>query len=130
MRRWLTIIFRTVHLAGVAGIGGGYLWNAPVSDWEPWLWLTVASGLALVTTDIWGDWRWWVQVRGVAVIAKLALLGVIPAFPGQRGALFLAAVGVSAVISHAPRHWRHFSLVGERGRDPRDRERRGANDEI
>jgi hypothetical protein len=34
-KRWLKISLRTIHLIGIAGAGGGYLYQAPDEAWLP-----------------------------------------------------------------------------------------------
>ncbi|MDN3516875.1 hypothetical protein QWY84_04535 [Aquisalimonas lutea] len=107
-KRWLETGFRTAHLVGTAGIGGGFLWGAAPQHWLPFLWLTVVTGAAMAALQIWGNGVWLIQVRGLAVIAKLALLGVMVA-GDVRADLFILVLVISGVVSHAPARLRYFS---------------------
>ncbi len=110
-KRWINISLRTLHLIGTAGIGGAYLLGSAPAEWLYFLWLTVASGIAMMAIEVWGNGVWLVQVRGVAILAKLALLGAMPLFPDSAAAIFTLVIVVSAVGAHAPGRLRHYSLL-------------------
>jgi len=107
-KRWTEIGLRTLHLIGTAGIGGGFLWGADPVHWIPFLWLTVLSGFAMTGLQVWGNGIWLIQVRGLAVVAKLLLLWLMIAY-GARVDLFLLVIIISGVVSHAPASVRYFS---------------------
>ena len=44
-QRWANISLRTLHLIGVAGLGGGFLYPAEGEGWRLFLDLTIASGV-------------------------------------------------------------------------------------
>jgi len=104
--RALNLALRTVHLAGMAALGGGVLFDAPAAGLRPWLALTVGSGLALLLSEASHSRHWIYQGRGLFTLAHLgllALLGVTPS--GVAAALIVGAVG-----SHLPRTIRKWSL--------------------
>jgi hypothetical protein len=119
-RRWISISLRTLHLIGVAGIGGGFLYSAPQAAWLPFLRLTVISGLVLFSLEIYTHGIYLVQLRGVAVIIKV-ILTLALLFWGVYGAVILIAIIVlSGVFSHAPRYVRYFSIFhGRRVESPK-----------
>lgn len=125
-KRWINISLRTLHLIGTAGIGGVYLLGFAPDGWRYFLWLTLASGIAMVGIEVWGNGVWLVQVRGVAILAKLALLGAMPLFPGSAAGLFTLVIIISAVGAHAPGRLRHYSLIHGREVDvfPREDDQR------
>lgn len=110
-KRWTRIALRSAHLVGTAGVGGGYLYGAAPGLWQPYLWLTVASGVALVLLEVWSNGVWLIQLRGVAVLAKLALLGWMAHSPGHAALALILVVVISGVISHAPASVRYYSLL-------------------
>lgn len=110
-RRWWMTALRTVHLVGVAGIGGAYLLGSAPPGWQTYLWLTLASGVAMAALEVWLNGIWLVQLRGIAVFAKLLLLGAIPLFPGYGAPLFILVLVISGVVSHAPAGLRHYSVL-------------------
>jgi hypothetical protein len=110
-KRWINIFLRTLHLIGTAGIGGAYLLGSAPPGWLYFLWLTLASGIAMMAIEVWGNGVWLVQVRGVAILAKLALLVAMPLFPDSAAAIFTLVIVVSAAGAHAPGRLRHYSLL-------------------
>jgi len=107
--RWTNIILRTVHLLGIAGVGGGFLYQAPVDQWMPYLGLTVASGLMLAGLAVWCNGIWLVQLRGVAMLVKLLLLSLSMIFEGSAW-VFIAVIVISGVIAHAPGKVRYLRV--------------------
>ncbi len=113
-KRWLNIALRTVHLIGVAGLGGAYLYAAPRELWSPYLWLSLISGFAMVLLSLYSNGIWLLQLRGQLILLKLCLLGVmlwLPAFNLQLG---MVVIVLSSVIAHAPGNIRYYSLWHQR----------------
>ncbi len=108
-RRWVNIALRTVHLLGVAGMGGGWLYGADPEAWRPYLWLTLASGTAMVVLELAATCLWVLQLRGLAVVAKLALIGLDAPFPESTPWVLAAVIVLSSVFAHAPADVRYFS---------------------
>lgn len=101
-QRGLNVLLRALHLVGVAGIGGGFLFGLSETDWLPFWWTTLTSGIALALLYLWSDIRWLVQLKGLAIVFKLLLLALAMAVPELRAAGFILIVVLSAVIAHAP----------------------------
>jgi hypothetical protein len=107
--RWANIALRSVHLVGVAGIGGGFLFDLDAGRWLPFWYLILGSGLGLAALYLWGSLAWLFQVKGLAVMLKLLLLGVALRAPAWRAELFVLMILLSGVVAHAPgavRGWR------------------------
>lgn len=107
--RWLNIFLRTLHLIGVAGLGGAYLYEAPRLLWEPYLWLSMLSGFALVAVSVYSNGIWLIQLRGLLILFKLLLLGLLLFLPAMKLELGIAVIIISSVISHAPGNLRYYS---------------------
>ncbi|HMV38405.1 MAG TPA: hypothetical protein PLY77_06030 [Plasticicumulans sp.] len=120
-QRWVNVALRSVHLCAVAGLGAGFLHGLPPASWQPWLWVALASGSALGLLFVWSDGRWLVQPPGLAVLAKLGLLGLTPFVPAAGAWLFLGAVALSSVFAHAPARVRHCLLLPARWVPPQVR---------
>jgi hypothetical protein len=112
--RAVQIAARTVHIAAMGLVLGGVAYSVPERLLGPPVALTIASGLILFGVDLWKGGAYLVQGNGVAVLLKLALLGMGQFLPGQRLAWYLAATVVASVGSHMPRAWRHWSFVHHR----------------
>ena len=67
----MNIALRTLHLIGTAGVGGGFLYQAPRETWLPYLALTVASGFAIMFLEIWANAIWLIHICGVAILSLL-----------------------------------------------------------
>lgn len=123
-QRWLNIGLRSLHLLGVAGMGAGFLAAGAAGNvWHHYLWLTLATGLAMTLIEAWSDRRWLAQLCGQAVLVKLLLLGLIPLWPAAGPGLFTAVILLSAVISHAPAKLRHYAPLSGPGSRQRKADR-------
>lgn len=105
-RRWVGILLRTAHLAGVVWLGAALL-GAPVGPGGGWL--TLLSGLGLFTSELLDRRVSPTELAGAVVVAKLAVVAAMLRWPALAPALFWGLLVVSAVSAHAPkplRHWR------------------------
>jgi hypothetical protein len=109
--RPLQLVLRSVHIAAMALVLGGIPFGADFEALRLPILLTVISGVLLFTVDLAKDGGILVQGSGLAVLLKLALLGVGVLQPVHRLPWYLAATLVASVGSHMPGSWRHFSLL-------------------
>jgi hypothetical protein len=112
--RALQVAARTVHIVAMALVLGGVAYAAPARTLVLPLALTLASGLLMFGVDLWKGGSWLYQGGGVAVLLKLALLGLGQMFPAARFEFYLAATTVASIGSHMPKSWRHWSLLDRR----------------
>lgn len=110
-RRWLGVMLRTLHLLGVCGLAGGFLFQVDSTVWLPYLQLTLISGISLMLTEVWEDPAFLFEVRGAVIGLKFALLGVMALLPAYGTPLFITVIVVSGLASHAPKNFRHLSIV-------------------
>ena len=110
-QRWVNITLRTLHIIGIAGLGGGFFYASESDSWQTFFELTIWSGVGLTAIAVWNNGTWLVQLRGQAILLKLLLLGLMPLMPVQRIPLFVAILVISGVISHAPASVRYYSLL-------------------
>jgi hypothetical protein len=106
------ISLRTVHLIGVAGIGGAFLYRAPLTLYKPYLVLLTVSGGAMLCLEIWSNRECLLQVRGAATIVKLVVL-MTSFYIGMEAYILITVIIISGVISHAPGKVRYFVLIKE-----------------
>jgi len=108
-KRWVKIGLRTLHLVGLAGVGGGFLYGAASEAWLPYFWLVVITGWLLVLIEVWSNGIWLIQLRGLAIVLKLVIFYTI--FYWQTGLVlgFISVVVISGLIAHAPADIRYFS---------------------
>lgn len=110
-RRWLSILLRTLHLIGIAGLAGGYLYALPSEQWMPYLWLAFATGTLLLLKELYVDRIWLLQLRGQLIVAKLVILvGAHLLADGFPAWGYLIVIFISGIIAHAPGNIRYYSL--------------------
>jgi hypothetical protein len=115
MRAW-NIAFRTAHICATCVLLGGDVWGIDAGRLLPWFYLSVLTGAALTVVEIYPDWRWFVEGRGVLVVAKLLVLCLAPWFWGYRVPLLFVVIVIASVGSHMPRMLRHWPVFGWDGR--------------
>ncbi len=109
-RAW-NIGFRTAHIAVTGILLGGHVFDVSADQLRPLLWLTIATGSALMFLEAYPTGHWPYQGRGVMVWLKLLLLGIIPWLWDYRVAILLVVVVLASVGSHMPARFRYYSLV-------------------
>lgn len=109
-QRWMRIGLRTLHLIGISGLGGAFLYNVEPALWMPYWWLVVCSGGLLVFIELWVNGIWLLQLAGLAIIVKLSLLFSLHWWPQAGYWIFIIVIIISGIISHSPARLRHYSI--------------------
>ncbi|MGH1460606.1 MAG: hypothetical protein ACRBB6_01070 [Neptuniibacter sp.] len=110
-KRWFSISLRTLHLIGVAGLAGAYLYDQPYSSWWFYLVATVCSGFVMAAMEIYCDAIWLLQIRGTAIGLKLILLSTaIWWFNQPAASIYFTVIIISGIVSHAPGRLRYYSI--------------------
>ncbi len=112
--RAVQVAARTVHVVAMGLVLGGVAYSVPEPALTSAIALTIASGLLLLGVDLWKSGAYLYQGNGVAVLLKLALLGLGALFPAARLEFYLAATAVASIGSHMPKSWRHWSFLHRR----------------
>ena len=112
-RAW-NVGLRTLHLMAFGVLLGGHFWDVQAELLLPTLALTVASGAALMGLELYKSVHWLFLVKGLAVLAKLALLLLVPLFWEARVPLLLAVVALASIGAHMPARYRHYSVLHRR----------------
>ena len=110
IKRCTKISLRTLHLLAVAGVGGGILFGLEQDLWRSYWLLALVSGGLMMLVDIIANPLWLVQVRGLVIFLKLALLMMLGRYPQFDGYLLGAIIVISTIISHAPGKLRYYSI--------------------
>jgi hypothetical protein len=110
-RRGVRIGLRVLHIFTAGTLLAGYIFDQPVSALEPWLFGTVISGFLLLAPDLHASLAVLLEVRGLAVFAKLVLMALVPVFWDARVSLLFAALVIGAVTSHMPGKYRHKVIL-------------------
>ena len=106
-RRWLGVLLRAAHLAGVVGVGAGLLAGVQAHGF---LILMVASGVTMAALDAWSNALWLKELAGLSLLVKFVLIGVFVVDEASRPALFWLILVFSVVFAHAPASFRHRRL--------------------
>ena len=112
--RIIQVLFRSLHIAAMGLVLGGLALGGDYQRLRTAIFTTVGSGLVLVAVDLFKGPDFLVQGSGVALLIKLALLGMGLVFPGARLEWYLAATVVASIGSHMPAAWRHYNLLPRR----------------
>lgn len=113
-RRSINIGLRTLHLLGVSGFAGFFIFELPVEQWRPFAILAIISGALMVALELYVDAIWMIQLRGIAVMIKLLILCSLAIHPQYLLFWFALMVLVSGYFSHAPGRVRYYVPVLKR----------------
>lgn len=105
------LVLRSLHIAAMALVLGAIPFGAGFHALRLPILLTLGSGILLLAIDLARDAAILTQGSGVAVLVKLALLGMGVLQPEARLPWYLTATLVASVGSHMPGSWRHFSFL-------------------
>lgn len=109
-KRYLSLLLRSLHLVGVTGFAGWFLFALEPALWRPYALLALGSGSLMMAMELWCDGIWLLQLRGQAILLKLLLLLVITLWPLVAVPGFILIVLLSAFFAHAPGRIRYYSL--------------------
>ncbi len=107
--RALNIGLRTAHLGAMALLTGGVAVGAPAQPLSSATFFTVATGAALLLSEMSHGRGWLAEARGMVALAHVGLAGALFA-AGQPRAGAATALVVGAVGSHMPKALRKWSL--------------------
>jgi hypothetical protein len=104
--RWLSVVLRTAHLAGVVWLGAAVVSGQPADPRATAL--MAASGVALLLVDLRAGRIALRELAGAVVLLKLALVVWMAIDARQAGWIFWSLLAASSISSHAPKSWRHW----------------------
>jgi hypothetical protein len=119
--RLLRTSLRTLHLLAVAALYGGHVHGVEPQRLLPALAATLATGGAFLGLEVWRFPPWLVQLRGVATLAKLALLAAVPLLFEWRVPILTLVLAIGVVTSHMPGRFRYWSLLEGAATGPEDK---------
>jgi hypothetical protein len=108
-QRWVRISVRTWHLLAMGYLLGGTAHGLALADQPLGVWMTFASGAVFVALELYASCVWLLQLKGLAVIVKLLLLGAAVAATGSGLPYLVAAVVIGGISSHMPGKYRYYS---------------------
>ncbi|MGL6113117.1 MAG: hypothetical protein ACRC2B_23755 [Rubrivivax sp.] len=106
LERWLSVASRTAHLAGVVWVGAAVVAGQPADPRATGL--MVASGVALLLTDLRAGRIAVRELAGAVVLLKLVLVAWMALDARQVVWIFWSLLVASSISSHAPKSWRHW----------------------
>ena len=109
-RMAMRITLRALHIMTTGVFLGGHIFHQSNAVLEPWLWVAILSGLAILLTDIYSSFAVLFEIRGLVVLIKILLLCLIPFFWEQRIFLLVLILFIGAISSHMPKRYRHKLL--------------------
>ncbi len=109
-KRWLNVVFRSIHLCGIGIYTGGVFFDIAPELILPSYLTSSLSGLAIMGMDLYSNGKWIFQNRGFFIVIKLILLGVLPHIGTYQKWGLLVVIVFSSVISHATADFRYYSL--------------------
>jgi hypothetical protein len=106
-RRTARAVLRAAHTLAGGVLLGAHLFHAPQEVATSWLVLTLASGLAFLAIDLHASCAILLELRGLLVLLKLALTGLVGLFPDLAVALLGTVLVAGSIGSHLPGRIRH-----------------------
>lgn len=109
-KRWINIGLRTLHLVGVIGFGGAFLYDLPAELWYSYYLLTLYSGIGMLSLYLWSNAVFIIQLRGIAIAIKLIIFYFIEQGSPYAPIMLMVIIGISGFFAHAPGKIRYYSL--------------------
>lgn len=110
-KRLLSISLRTLHLIGIAGLSGAFLFDLPMEQWHGYLLLTVLTGGLMVLKELYSDGIWLLQLRGQIIMLKIILLALAWFYWQMYDIwVYMLSIILSGIISHGPGKLRYYSV--------------------
>jgi len=107
-------LIRALHILATGVLLGGYIFLQPAIALEPWLLASVITGLLLLAIDLHASMAVLLEVRGLLLLIKLALLLLLPIFEQLSIPLLIIVLFIGAIGSHMTKRYRHKVLLFEK----------------
>jgi hypothetical protein len=111
-RRGVKILLRALHVLSTGVLCGATLLDVGPPVRTTWLIAAAVTGLLIVLLDLFESGAFMLQLRGLLVALKIALLAGLPWFGEYAGWILAALVLLSVVSSHSPGKVRYLVLLG------------------
>lgn len=107
--RACNIALRTAHIGVIGLLFGGHVFGTGIEQLRPWSYVAIVTGAILTILEAFPDWRYFLEGRGLMVLAKVLLLCLIPWYWNARVPILVLVIILGSVGSHMPRRFRHYS---------------------
>jgi hypothetical protein len=108
--RWVRISLRTAHLIAMGLLVGGVASGTPPDRLTEALWGTLLTGAAFVAIELYQSLIFLVQLKGVAVFVKFALLVLAVEVPSSALPAIIVAIVIGGISCHMPGKYRYYSI--------------------
>ena len=112
-RRAIKMLLRAIHVPCAGILTAAYLFDAGASARTVWMIGTVVSGVLILLLDLHESGVFLLQMRGLVVFGKIALLALLPLFEAYRVPVLVGLLGISVLSSHAPSGIRYHLAFGK-----------------
>lgn len=112
--RHMDVILRTAHVAVTSVVFGGAVFAVPAQRLFSWYYLTIATGIGLIASEVYHSYHWPYQGRGAMVLIHVGVLGLIHIRPDLATPVLAIALVFGMVGSHMPKRFRYWSFVHKR----------------
>ena len=109
--RTLDVVLRTAHVAVTSVLFGGAVCGVPFYRLFSWYYLAIATGCALIASEVYHCRHWPYQGRGVMALIHVGLLGLIHLRSDLLVPVLTAVLVFGMVGSHMPKNLRYWSFV-------------------
>ncbi len=106
-RRVAKISARALHATAAGIFTGAVVLQVDAAQRTTWAIAAIATGVVLLALDLHESCAMLFQVRGLAVLVKLALLACVPVAGRADAALLIAVMLLASLSSHAPARIRY-----------------------
>jgi hypothetical protein len=115
--RLLDVVLRAAHVLVISILVGGAFFKVPYHALLHWCYLGIATGCALIVSEILHSRHWPYQGRGVMVFIHVALFSLACFQPRLAIPCLIAALIVGMLGSHMPKKFRHWSFIHRQVKD-------------
>jgi len=103
---------RALHILCLCILVGGFFFEQRQSLLTPWFAGTLVSGLGIFLIDLYGSCIALFEVRGISVLVKLGVLGLLPILERDVQLFILGSLIIfSSLLSHSTRSLRHWNYM-------------------
>ncbi len=113
-KRWLNVIFRSLHLCSASVYAGGFMFDVPYEQLRFVYITTAITGLIMMLMDILSNGVWLIQNRGWMIILKVLLLGQLALMDPYQKWGILGIIFLSGIVSHGTAAFRYYSIIHRR----------------
>ncbi len=109
--RILDVALRAAHVLLISVLFGGAVFKIPVHQLLPWRFPAIASGIALIASEVFHNLHWPYQGRGVMVYMHVGLFVLYCFRPDLAIPCLSTALVIGMAGSHMPKKLRYWSFM-------------------